>query len=378
MVPRLLRLAKCRFLLPFAVFLLYGGFGTPALAQVNLYEQTLNVVSFGGSYTRSQMLAYVRPWEAATGKFVNMIDYGGGLTEIGSQVSSENVKWDVVDIELSDLIVACRDGLLETADVSLIADGDDGTPANEDIPEEYLHECGYPSVVWSTVFAYSNLAFPGDKPSTVADFFNVTKYPGKRGLRRTPRGLLEWALIAEGVPPRDVYSVLSTPQGVEYAFEIASVLKPHIVWWSSGREPVNMLSDGAVTMTAAWNGRLFGAIVEESMPISIIWDGQMVEVEYWVIPKGSPRLDNARSFIQFALQTKNMANQSNNISYGPVRKSSQALISDTVKPYLPTSNLDNSVLVDSQWWAENMAHLSVSFEEWLKPKTSEIDRVVRF
>ena len=104
--------------------------------------------------------------------------------------------------------------------------------------------CGYPSVVWSTVFAYSNLAFPDDKPSTVADFFDVTKYPGKRGLRRDPRGLLEWALMAEGVAPSDVYSVLSTPQGVAYAFETASVLKPHIVWWSSGREPVNMLSNG--------------------------------------------------------------------------------------------------------------------------------------
>ena len=46
MVPRLLRLANCRFLLPFAIFLLFGGFGTQALAQVNLYEQTLNVVSF--------------------------------------------------------------------------------------------------------------------------------------------------------------------------------------------------------------------------------------------------------------------------------------------------------------------------------------------
>ena len=378
MVPRLLRLAKCRFLLPFAIFLFFGGLGTPALAQVNLYEQTLNVVSFGGSYTRSQMLAYVRPWEAATGKFVNMIDYGGGLTEIRSQVSSVNVKWDVVDMEFSDLIAACRDGLLETADVSLIADGDDGTPANEDIPEKYLHECGYPSVVWSTVFAYSNLAFPDDKPSTVADFFDVTKYPGKRGLRRDPRGLLEWALMAEGVAPSDVYSVLSTPQGVAYAFETASVLKPHIVWWSSGREPVNMLSNGTVTMTAAWNGRLFGPIVEENMPISIVWDGQMVEVEYWAIPKGSPRLDNARSFIQFALQTKNMASQSNYISYGPVRKSSQALISDTVKPYLPTSNLDNSVRVDSHWWAKNMAHLSVIFEEWLKPNPSEIDRAVRF
>ena len=378
-MPRTKKLARLRFLLPAAIFLIVGGTGITVQAQVDLYQQTLNVVSFGGDYTRSQMLAYVRPWETATGKAVNMIDYGGGYKEITAQVNSANVKWDVVDMELSDLITACSNGLLEMVDLSIIPDGADGTPASEDIPADLYQDCGYPSVIWSTVLAYDDRAFQGAKPSTIKDFFDIEKFPGKRGLRRDPRGLLEWALIADGASPGDVYSILSTPVGIASAFERASALKPHIVWWSAGDEPIEMLSNGTVAMSSAWNGRLFRPVVEENRPIGVVWDGQMWEIEYWTIPKGSPRLENAKDFVRFTMGTEAMANQTKYISYGPVRKSARALVSDAMKPHLPTSNLGNSVRVDSEWWAQNMAHISVTFEEWLKPpSTDEIERAVRF
>ena len=78
-----------------------GSIGSHAQAQLNLYEQTLRIASFGGDYTRSQMLAHVRPWEAQTGKMVDMVTYGGGVNEIREQVNSANVRWDVVDMEYS-------------------------------------------------------------------------------------------------------------------------------------------------------------------------------------------------------------------------------------------------------------------------------------
>ncbi len=366
-------------MIPTAIILLSVGSVNSALAHSSLYETTLNVASYGGDYTRSQMLAYVRPWEASSGKVVNMIDYGGGLDEIKAQVSSANVRWDVVDMELSNLISACKAGLLEPTDASLIDDGADGTPAGDDIPQEYQSDCGYPSVIWSTVIAYNETAFEGgEKPTSIRDFFDIEKFPGNRGLRRTPAGLLEWALIAEGVAPQDVYSVLSTPHGVEMAFNAAAAIKSHIVWWTGGNEPVEMLTSGQASMSTAWNGRLYSPIVDEGRPLSIIWDGHMVEVEYWAILQGSPRLENARSFIQFAMQTENMANQAKYIPYGPVRKSAQMLTDESIKPFLPTSNLDTAFQVDSEWWAQNMEHISVSFEEWLKPKADELERQVRF
>ena len=373
-----LSISQFRVVLTAAISLACAGLSFSALAQSNLYETTLNVVSYGGAYTKSQMHAYVRPWEAQTGKVINMIDYGGGLDEIKAQVNSANVKWDVVDMELSNLISACESGLLEPVDAALISDGSDGTPVNEDIPENYMHECGYPSVTWSTVIAFNKEAFAQEQPSTIKDFFDVEKFPGKRALRRSPTSLLEWALISDGVAASDVYSVLSTPQGVEYAFEIASAIKPHIVWWSGGAEPAELLSTGRVVMSSAWNGRLYDPIVMDGQPFEIIWDGQMLEVEFWAILKDSPRLTNAKDFVRFAMQTERMVDQTKYIPYGPVRKSAQMMVDDAVKPYLPTSNLENSFQVDSVWWAQNMEHLNASFEQWLKPASDELERQVRF
>lgn len=378
MIPRTTGPARFRLLLPAAIFVVFGGYISQAPAQVNLYEQTLNVVSWGGAYTRSQMLSYVRPWEDSTGKVIDMIDYGGGINEISGQVGSMNVKWDVVDMELSDLIAACDQGLVMKVDASLIEDGADGTPASDDIAEGYMQECGYPSVIWSTIMAYDEEAFPNGTPSSVRDFFNVKDYPGQRGLRRTPKGLLEWALISDGTSPDDVYSVLSTPQGVAHALDIATALKPHIIWWSSGDKPIDLLTSGAATMSSVWNGRIYDPIVKDNKPIAVIWDAQMVETEYWAIVSHTPRLDNARDFVRFALATENMAEQSVHIPYGPVRKSAQALLQDEVKPYLPTSHLDGAVYVDSQFWAQNMEWIDAAFQEWVKPKISEIDRAVRF
>ena len=43
---------------------------TPALAQ-----QSLTVVSWGGAYTHSQVMAYHKPWEKKTGIHINSVDY---------------------------------------------------------------------------------------------------------------------------------------------------------------------------------------------------------------------------------------------------------------------------------------------------------------
>ena len=58
----------------------------------------LTIVSWGGSYTRSQMLAYVKPYRLLSGEWVSMETYNGGLQQIREQVETENVTWDVVDL----------------------------------------------------------------------------------------------------------------------------------------------------------------------------------------------------------------------------------------------------------------------------------------
>src|SRR3546814_4432365 len=69
------------------------------------------------------------------------------------------------------------------------------------------------------------------KPSSLQDFFDLERFPGPRGLRRTPMTNLEWALLADGVPGDKVYSLLRTEAGVARAFAKLATIRDDIVWW---------------------------------------------------------------------------------------------------------------------------------------------------
>ena len=63
-------------------------------------------------------------------------------------------------------------------------------------------------------------------PASWADFWDVKKFPGKRALRKGPKYTLEFALMADGVAPKDVYKVLAGKDGQDRAFKKLDELKP--------------------------------------------------------------------------------------------------------------------------------------------------------
>ena len=241
-------------------------FGTAANAS-----DAITFVSWGGAYTASQVKACIEPYKAKTGQEFNIVDYNGGLAEIRTQVEAGNVQWDIVDFTPQDAIRGCDEGLLEKLDHSKWAPAPDGTPATEDYVEGGLSECYVGNISWATVPAFDRSKFSGDQPSTIADFWNVDKFPGRRGLRKVPRVNLEWALMADGVAREKVYEVLATEAGVDRAFASLDKIKKHVVWWEAGAQPPQMLADGEVTMTTAYNGRLYNAMVNEGKPFEIMW-----------------------------------------------------------------------------------------------------------
>ena len=333
----------------------------------------LTVVSWGGAYTRSQILAYVEPYERETGMAIDVEDYNGGLEEIRSQVSSQNVKWDLVDLDLADATRGCEQGLLEKIDHSVLAPAPDSTPASDDFLSGMLPECAVGQVIWSTVVAYDAARFKSNPPATLADFFDVSRYPGKRGLRKSPRVNLEWALLADGVPADKIYETLSTEEGIQRAFEKLESIKRHVVWWEAGSAPPRMLADGEVAMTSAFNGRIYSATVDKGLDFAIVWDGQVWDFDLWAIPKRTNRtasIDQVLEFVKFATDTQRLADQAKYISYGPARKSSMALVSDDIKPHLPTApdNAKNALRIDHQWWAEHQEVLDRRFNHWVGRK----------
>jgi len=327
----------------------------------------ITAVSWGGAYTNSQVKAYHEPFTKQTGIKVVSENYSGGIAEIKAQVEAGNVTWDVIDLEKADVIRACDEGLLVEINPADLPNGDNGVAAASDFVDGGLEDCGVANIVWAKIIAYDESQFSGKKPSTLNDFFNLKDYPGKRGLNKTPKVNLERALIADGVAGADVYDVLGTEEGVDRAFARLDTIKDNIVWWQAGSQPVQLLADGEVSMTSAYNGRIFDAAVNEKKPFVIIWDYQFAELDFWAVVKGTKNLDAAMDFLKFSTDTKRLADQTNYISYAPARKSSIALVSDEMMPHMATApeNFGNAIPVDHAWWADNQDDLSERFNAWL-------------
>jgi putative spermidine/putrescine transport system substrate-binding protein len=343
-----------------------------AMGSVAAYAGDLTIVSWGGAYTKSQVEAYHKPYIAKTGTNIRSEDYNGGIAEIKAQVEAGNVTWDIVDVELSDAVRACDEGLLETIDPSILPDGADGTAAKDDFLEGTLYDCAVASIVWSTIFAYDSSKI-ADGPKTMTDFFDLAKFPGKRGLRKSPKVSLEFALMADGVSAADVYDVLGTPEGIDRAFAKLDTIKSEVVWWEAGAQPPQMLADGEVAITTAYNGRIFNAVAGEGKPFEIVWDGQIWDLDLWVIPKGATNKDTAFDFLKFSTATEQLAAQASYISYGPARKSSGPLVGKyhnkdiDMGPQMPTNpaNLTNGVQSNFEFWADNVDQLNERFNAWL-------------
>ncbi|MEM7439079.1 MAG: ABC transporter substrate-binding protein [Pseudomonadota bacterium] len=352
---------------------LLAGAAAAALVAGAATARDLTVVSWGGAYTKSQVEAYHKPWIAKTGNKIVSEDYSGGLAEVKAQVDAGNVTWDIIDLELADAVRGCDEGLFEEIDPAILPAGADGSAATDDFIPGAITECAVANIVWSTVFAYDTAKMP-EGPKTIADFYDLEKFPGKRGMRKTPKANMEMALMADGVPADEVYAMLETDEGVARAFAKMDTIKDSVVWWEAGAQPPQLLADGEVAMTTAYNGRIFNAVAAENKPFEIVWDAQIFALDLWAVVKGSPNKDKAMDFLKFSTETEQLAAQASYISYGPARKSSAPLVAAfhsnpdlEMGPHMPTApeNFKNALSSNFEFWADNQDELNERFNTWL-------------
>ncbi len=343
-----------------------------AHAQQIADKPPLTIITEGGAATKTQMLALIRPYRKLKNRWVNVELHteDGRLEQVREQVMSFNVKWDVVVLTLADVIVAHNEGLLERIDHNILAPAPDGTRSDMDFYEGALREDAVGFVIESLVVAYNPDKYKGNYPAKLADFFDLEKFPGLRGLQKKPEGNLEWALLADGVSPDQVYKMLSTKSGLKRAFRILNRIKPNIVWWESGSDPAQLLSKGKIAMSSAWNGRIYSAVKHEGNNFKIIWDRQIWQLGYYVIPRGSDNLKKAMDYISFATEPKHLAALTRYIADAPARKSAMQFVTDEVRHHLPTdaANKKNAFRTDHKWWAENYEKIEEQFTKWLEKR----------
>ena len=291
-------------------------------------------------------------------------------------LTGDNVP-DLVDMEEADGQLACDKGLLHRIDYAeILAPDKGGAPLKKDfLPQAFL-PCGVAHMTFSTLVGFDSKAFPDEKPLSIKDFFDLKRFPGKRGLRKKPGTILEWALMADGVPVSQVYDLLSTERGLRLALRRLESIRGHIVWWDKPEEPGQLLKDGKVTMSSGYNGRFFNDQLKNKA-LSLLWDGQIIDRSIWVIPAAITNPDpKIKQFIRFATQPKQMARLAERIPYGPTRLSALKLIGNhpvegiSMMNHLPNNphHLKRSLFRDTGWYARTDKLRSEAFERWLQLK----------
>ncbi len=340
------------------------------------WGQRLTVANFGGANGKAQDAALLKPFAREQKTDVKGVEYAGDLAPIRSMVLGKKITWDVVEVESTDLKTGCESGLFERLDR-------DALPHASLLLPGAVQDCGVGAFVWSTVLAFDSSRFK-EPPRKWADFWDVQRFPGKRGLRKGARYNLEIALMADGVHRRDVYAMLATEPGVTRALNKLEQLNPNIVWWESGAQPPQRLASGEVSMSTAFNGRVAAAVKEGATQLVIVWADAIYELDYWAIVKGTTQLKLAKNFVSYATSEEPQLAFSREIPYGPthmgaiMRGDNGRNRNASTVPYavdlsmagsdLPSapSNLRRSLPFDANFWIKNGSAIEKQFSQRMK------------
>ncbi len=342
----------------------------------------VTVASWGGAYTESQKLGYGDPTASKLGVDINWVDYSGGLSEIKAQKEAGAITWDIIDVFAFDTINGCDEGIFVEFDFDKdFPAAPDGTPASEDFFAPMPSKCAVGNILYSWNYAYNSKNVDGT-PSTIKDFFNTKKFPGKRAIYKSALTNLEIALAGDGVymgkGGSEIYKLLETEAGVNRAMakikDLCTDPNGGCVFWSAGAQPPELLMSGEVVMATGWNGRFFNAIVGEGAPLVQVWDGQGLDYEYFALVKGGPDEANAKKALAMMTNTEMLAGSAKYIAYAPYRLSSLEIIKANepwykdgkteMMPQMPTSpsNTKKYFLVDPFFWADNGTELGEKWE----------------
>src|SRR5690606_938896 len=106
-----------------------------------------------------------------------------------------------------------------------------------------------PEVIFGRILTYST-KLP-EKPTDWTAMWDTKKFPGKRALyNRVESGLLEMALLADGVPADKLY-----PLDVPRALKKLGQIRNDIIWYETVPQSEQLMRDGQASMGVLADGR---------------------------------------------------------------------------------------------------------------------------
>ncbi|WP_082928167.1 ABC transporter substrate-binding protein [Rhizobium bangladeshense] len=288
-------------------------------------------------------------------------DTSQSWTEAKAQVDSGAVSWDIISLSMGEVQLAVDAGVIIKLPADIV-DRKDFVPGS-------VNDYCVGNSVYSTVVAYNTKKYGDGAVKSIQDFWDVKKFPGKRGLFRSPRGNLEAAVIALGHKPSEVYDFLSTEEGKKAAFDKIAELKPYAIWWDSGAQATQLTKDGEVDMIYGWNGRLQAAI-DDGAPFKINFQDGLLESDCFAVVKGGPNTDNAIKFVKEISKPEYVKDLPKYIAYGGANLKAYADYDEKTLSRLTSSPEHTKVQYPANvdFWGKNGTALSEAFDSMLLAK----------
>ncbi|MFD1880499.1 ABC transporter substrate-binding protein [Paracoccus pacificus] len=322
----------------------------PAAAQ----SGELVMVNWGGDASTAYDKAYGEPFKAETG--ITVKQDGSGPTEgaIEAQFKSGKPSWDVMDVDAFSAETLGKKGMMEPIDYNVV----DKAKFREGFGWEYAASTYF----FSYVIAYDAAKFGDNPPTSMADFFDVEKYPGKRSMYKWGVAMWEAALMADGVPMDQLY-----PLDLERAHKKIAAFKDNVLaYWGGGAESQQLLLDGEVSMALIWSTR--GKLIEQDSggDIKFTYAQGLISPGALGVMKNNPGgKDNAMKFIASTQDPEKQLVMFNMLGQSPANPATDALVPEEDRRYnaVDPENAKGQLPLDMAWYEENY---TAALDEYLK------------
>jgi len=318
---------------------------------VRAQSKTLTVTCWGGTYETAVRKAFAEPFAKEKGVGVTLVN-SADLTRMKVQVQSKNVSWDVFDSIGPQIMAGSREGLWEDFDASRIDGKELVLSPGKDHVSTYFYAGG---------IGFDPKRFPeGKHPTTFKEFWDVERFPGRRGLRSRPNENLEMALLADGVSPDALY-----PLDVERAFKSLDRIKDDVrKWIETTPETVTLLATNELDFTYTYLSRVLPA-QRGGQSVQMSMAQTLNSFEYLAVPKHGRNTELAMEYVAFCLRPDRQAAFCEMVEFAPNVTAALDSLSAGARQRIPDMKDPNSIIIDDAWWGEHYEALQRRFTEWM-------------
>jgi putative spermidine/putrescine transport system substrate-binding protein len=317
---------------------------------------TFTFAGVGGASEAAYLTACVDPFAKAHNLKPQSVT-NSSLAQLQLMEKTHKVTWDIAYDAIDGPGAGDWSSVLTPIDYSIV-------DKNAMIPayRSYATKFGVAHDIYVTAIVYNTKTFASDPPQTWQDFFNTTKFPGKRAFASVayngPVGMTSELMLAAGKP--------GTPVDDTTAIGVLNSAKSDIVTYSSQTQDQQYLTSGRVVLASmvASNAE---TLIKQGAPVAIQWNQATGGADFLEVPKGAPNTKLSMEFIQFCNSTQPQIAFTKLHPNGPIDAAAAKELPADLANLVPTSPEHQSQIVlddPSYWTPAKIDSATKALEAW--------------